>query len=156
MTLRTCNQQYFHLSSGLGIRSFVTLFERGDRSNKQKERIVLFTFSNTRLFTLFKDDSLFLRVGKLKTGLKNLYHTFWLRYYNNKREWIALFKRAKRAICSFLSKNEWFSQRTKEQIPNHAAIHYIQYFLLITWKHTYTLTQPRLKEFLAAKADFLW
>ena len=53
-----------------------------------------------------------LRVGflkrKLKTGLKNLYHTFWLCFYKkNKGERIALFlkrdesKIAKRAIRSF-------------------------------------------------------
>ena len=56
---------------------------------------------------------------------------FGFAFIKNKREWIALFTKATRVNCSlqkerkermsdslFLSKNEWFAWKTKEQIPN--------------------------------------
>ena len=81
-----------------------------------------------------KRDSLFLKerftrlhtVNELALVLKTENWTF----IKNKREWIALFTKATRVNCSlqkerkermsdslFLSKNEWFAWKTKEQIP---------------------------------------
>ena len=61
----------------------------------------LFTFSNTS----HKSDLLFLRVGKLKTGLKNVYHIFLHCFYKKHREQITLLKKATGANHSCRSFN---------------------------------------------------
>ena len=54
----------------------------------------------------------------MNTGLKNLYQTFWLCFYKNQKRANCSFKKSSRAIHSFLSKNEQFTHKTKERIPN--------------------------------------
>ena len=71
--------------------ALVALLKRAIRSHRSEELAKwadrFFTFSNTRaIHSLWKSDLLFLRVGKLNTGLKNLYHTFWLCLYKKKSE----------------------------------------------------------------------
>ena len=82
-----------------------------------KEQIALF---KSGLYSFLK--------RKLKTGLKSLHYTFWQKQKRlNSDSLSSLFsKRAKRGICSFknsersiryfLSKNEQFTRKTKEQI----------------------------------------
>ena len=72
--------------------------------------LLFFTFSNTEpIRSLLKSDLLFLRVGKLKTGLKNWYYTFWLCFYK---------KRAKEQFALFVKKTSDSYKKTKEEIPN--------------------------------------
>ena len=124
--------------------ALVALLKRAIRSHRSEELAKwadrFFTFSNTRaIHSLWKSDLLFLRVGKLNTGLKNLYHTFWL-CFKKKIERITLFLKAtraialitllkratrailsftksERAICSFLSKTIDLHKKPKSKFP---------------------------------------
>ena len=93
----------------------------------------------TEGFDLFRRGYSF-KEGKLKTGLTNLYYTFWLCFLLKTKEsellFIAIlnqiknhsipgakraihsFKKSIRGICSFWSKNDRFAWKTKKGIPN--------------------------------------
>ena len=93
-----------------------------------------------------------------KTGHKKLYHTFWLCFNKEKESnslfiaLLALLKRATRGnrsfkkskksdslfekeqkIDFFLSKNEWFTRKNKEQMSNPGNMRNIQFCTVINW-----------------------
>ena len=123
------------------MRERFALYERAIRSLWESDLLFmreLFALYERAIFPLWESDLLFMREQfalfksrlcsllkrKLKTRLKNLYHTFWFCCCKNQRRaWIALLALLKRAIHSFLSKNNRFAWGTKERIPNPASRH---------------------------------
>ena len=61
-------------------------------------------------FFVHKSDLLFLRMGKLNTGIKNVFHTFWLCFYEKRAN--ALHK--KRVKSDLLFFKERCARKTKE------------------------------------------
>ena len=94
MTWTDCSCRYLQKERGVQI-ALVAIFKNG---LDQNQRIALFTFSNTRaILSLWKSDSLFLRVGfapfwrgNWKLELKIHIKLFGFAFIKNKREWFAL------------------------------------------------------------------
>ena len=99
---------------------------------EQNEWIALFTFSNTIVICFLRQsDSLFLRVGKLKTGPKNVYHTFWLCLKKNKEsaESDSLIEKDRKNDSLFFVKKRAIRTKSKERIPNPASVSEISLYL---------------------------